>query len=72
MTEFPAISAKVCADLTGRMKQARKQKDEAAFALEKSKLLEVLAILKTADFFVYTKYSKYGEMAFYSEGNDFI
>lgn len=64
MTEFPLIQIKVCEDAIRRMEQAQKQKDEAAFELEKEKLLNVLAMLKTADSKNYRKYSKYGEMEF--------
>ena len=66
MTEFTVIQTKVCEDTIGRMKQAKKQKHEADFDLEKSKLLDVLAILKTADLSIYAKYSKYGEMTFHT------
>lgn len=64
MSEFIAIQIKVCEDTIRRMEHAQKQRREADFDLEKIKLLEVLAILKTTDFSTYSKYSKYGEMTF--------
>lgn len=68
MTKFTAIQTMVCEDTIRNMKQAQKQKNEAAFCLEKSMLLKALEILKTADSSTYAKYFEYGEMTFYSDG----
>lgn len=67
MTEVSTIQIMVCEDAINRMKQAKDQKSEAAFALEKNKLLDALAILKTADLPTYTKYSRYSEVTFHSD-----
>lgn len=64
MAEFIEIQIRVCEDTIRQMERAKKQKRQADFDLEKSKLLHVLAILKSTDFSTYSNYSKYGEMAF--------
>lgn len=41
--------------------------NEADFLLEKSKLLDVLTIIKAADPSTYTKYFKFGEVEFHTD-----
>ena len=67
MAKITAIQTMVCEDKIRNMKQAQKQKNEAAFDLEKSMLLAALEILKTADPSTYAKYSEHGEMIFHSD-----
>ena len=67
MIKFPAIQTKVCEDTIRRMQQAQLQKNKVAFELEKNKLLDSLAILKTGSFSTYKKYFKFGELTFNSD-----
>lgn len=65
MTDFAEIQIKVCQDAIHRMEQANKQNNEAAFNLEKSRLIDVLEIIKPVDPHTYLEYSKFSEMQFH-------
>ncbi len=64
--DFTEIQIKVCQDTIHRMEQAKEQKNEAAFNLEKVRLFEVLEIIRTADPSTYAEYSKISEITFHT------
>ena len=66
MTKYTEIQIKVCQDTIHHMEQAKKQKNEAAFNLEKGRLFDALEIIKSVDTITYAEYSQFSEMMFHT------